>query len=225
MRLSVPGLMRPARLLDPYVYPGTDVLINKLNIRDQLLLNDIEFSFINKALIFGISRGDFDLTHLKNIHKTLFGEVYTWAGQIRSVDISKGYSTFCRYDYIEVETIKLLNSLAVKDNYLTIYKDKNLFIEKLADYYCEMNVIHPFREGNGRTTRVFFEQLAEHNGYSLDFSNITKEQWVEAAIEGFNCDNNKLESILSNALQPLINHKNYQNIIFEEDYEQNDLSL
>ena len=88
---------------------------------------------------------------------------------------------------------KLLINLATKDQLLTKLLGKDEFVRKFADYYCEVNVIHPFREGNGRATRVFFEQLAEHNGYSLDFSSVSKSEWIEASIDGFNCDNTKLE--------------------------------
>ncbi len=193
------------------MYPDTDILINKLNTRDHLLLGDLESASILDAIYRGISPGKFDLPHLKNIHKELFQELYAWAGQIRTVDITKGDSTFCRSDYIENEANKLLSNLATKDQYLTKYKDKDKFVQKFADYYCEINVIHPFREGNGRASRVFFEQLAQHNSYTLDFSSVSKSDWINASIDGFNCDNSKLESILSEALQPIEAHQDISN--------------
>lgn len=85
---------------------------------------------------------------------------------------------------IEVETNKLLNSLQDHDYFQGVDLEK--FIPKLADLYCELNVIHPFREGNGRTQRIFFEHLIAYYGYGIDWSEIkSKEEWVEANIEGF----------------------------------------
>ena len=185
---------------DPYVYPGTNILVNKFGLHDSVSLGNVESLVYNNAIIRGISNGTFDLNHLKNIHKELFSEVYSWAGQLRTVDISKGDSTFCRSCFIEKEATKLLADLAMKDQCLTIHKEKTAFVERFAHYYCEANVIHPFREGNGRATRVFFEQLAAHNNYSLDMSAVTKAQWINASIAGLNCDNSKLEYIFSKAL-------------------------
>ncbi len=96
-----------------------------------------------------------------------------------------------------------VESLVTKDKCLTIYFDRAQFIQKFADYYCELNVLHPFREGNGRSTRIFFEQLALHNEYSLDFIDLSKREWIDACIDGFNCDNTKLENIFNHCLQPL----------------------
>jgi len=79
-------------------------------------------------------------------------------------------------------------------NYLNQFKKKKYFqglapqqlIPQLADLYCELNVIHPFREGNGRTQRIFFEHLIAHCGYGIDWSRIdSQQQWIQANIEGF----------------------------------------
>ena len=199
------------KLLDPYVYHGTETLKNKFDIRDPEELSQAEIAFNLVAADEGYPKGKFDSSHLRSIHKHGFKELYDWAGDFRSVDISKGDTTFCRSDYIESELNKLLNKLTNKDHCLTNCADKEAFVTKFADYYCELNVIHPFREGNGRATRAFFQQLAEHNGYAFDLSNVTKEQWIQASIDGFNCDNSRLENILSEALQPMEVHRNIGN--------------
>ena len=111
---------------------------------------------------------------------------------------------------------------------MTIYKDKKEFVQKFSYYFSEINAVHPFREGNGRTTRVFFEQLALHNNYKLDLLNVSKEQWIEASIAGFNFDNTKLENIFTNALQPINlsqkleigNQSNAKTIKFEDSTKQ-----
>lgn len=110
--------------------------------------------------------------------------MYEWAGQLRQIDISKGDTRFCTFSRIEIETNKLLHSLQ-QQNYFQDLESK-YFIPKLADLYCELNVIHPFREGNGRTQRIFFEHLIAYCGYGIDWSKInSKEHWVQANIEGF----------------------------------------
>ncbi|MFN8770933.1 MAG: zeta toxin family protein [Neisseriaceae bacterium] len=214
--------------LDKYVYPDTNVLKNNFNVRDNTQLSKLEILAQAKAQIRGIPLGNFDYPHLKNIHKELFGDIYDWAGKTRIVDITKGYSTFCRNEYIEPEVNKLFNNLSEKDKLLTIYKDKKEFVQKFSYYFSEINAVHPFREGNGRTTRVFFEQLALHNNYKLDLLNVSKEQWIEASIAGFNFDNTKLENIFTNALQPINlsqkleigNQSNAKTIKFEDSTKQ-----
>ena len=89
---------------------------------------------------------------------------YEWAGEIRTVNISKG-NRFCRCDYIEPQINKLLSKLK-DENCLKDY-DKEKVAERLAYYLGEINVIHPFREGNGRTQRLFIEHIADSLGYSL----------------------------------------------------------
>jgi cell filamentation protein len=115
------------------------------------------------------------LEYLQAIHAHLFYELYDWAGQLRSVDISKGNTRFCTATRIISESEKLFNLLK-KENYLT--DSGNNFAMKLAEYYAEFNVIHPFREGNGRVQRLFFEHLAAYNDYALDWSLISQTEWI-----------------------------------------------
>lgn len=185
---------------DPYVYPGTDVLINKFGIKDKTQISDLEKFLYDEALFDIVPAGKFNLQHLQAIHKSIFGQLYDWAGKIRTVDISKGTSLFCRQEYIVSEAQKLFDNLKNKDLYLKTLKNKDKFISKFAGYYSEVNVIHPFREGNGRSTRLFFEQLAKYNGYKLDLSSISKEEWLKASIETYNCNNSRLEEILEKSL-------------------------
>ena len=86
-----------------YCYPDSDVLINKMDIRDQAKLEEAE----RRLTMFRMSdlldvpvKGDFDLDHLKSIHRYLFQDLYSWAGEIRTVDISKS-AVFCKARFIE----------------------------------------------------------------------------------------------------------------------------
>lgn len=117
---------------------------------------------------------------------------------MRTVNISKG-NQFCRYDYIEQQAETLFDKLKA-ENYL---KDCKSIIEigkRLAYYLSEINVIHPFREGNGRTQRLFIELLAKNAGYEIDFMKITKEEMLEASAKAYACDYELMESIIIKAL-------------------------
>ena len=168
-----------------YCYSGTSILKNKLNIRDEHILEqaELELSGLSSSLI-DYAEPPYNLQYLQAIHTQLFGDLYEWSGQLRQIDISKVDTRFCTFSRIEIETNKLLNSLQ-QQNYFQDLESK-YFIPKLADLYCELNVIHPFREGNGRTQRIFFEHLIAYCGYGIDWSKInSKEHWVQANIEGF----------------------------------------
>ncbi len=169
--------------IDPYVYPGTDVLINKLNIRDPDKLQEAETAlYLIKHKV--LPPGNFDYDHLKVIHKHFFGELYAWAGQERTVDIIKGNSHFARSAFISSEINKQFKQLKA-DKFLQ-QLDKATFSEKAAHYFNEINAAHPFREGNGRTLRAFFNGLAEQAGFQLDWTKVSTQEYIQASIEGFN---------------------------------------
>ena len=137
--------------------------------------------------------GDLDFNYLKNIHKFIFGDIYEWAGSIRTVNISKG-NPFCRCEFIEEQMEKLK-----RENYLEGLSI-NVLAERLAYYIGEINAIHPFREGNGRTQRMFIECLAVKNGFSLDFSKISNEEMLEASVQTFNMNYTLMSSLILKSL-------------------------
>lgn len=193
-------------MTDPYVYANTNALINNYGIKDSAQLSRVEAHAYTKAVMEGIPKGDFSLDHLKNTHKALFGEVYSWAGEIRTVDISKGDTLFCRNEFIQSEAAKLLRELKT-ENFLAGHKDNpDKMAERLAHYFAEINAIHPFREGNGRTNREFIRQIAEHNGMTLDFQKMNREEYIQASIASNHFDNRQLEHLFKNAITPVIQH-------------------
>ncbi|WP_298973311.1 Fic family protein [uncultured Fusobacterium sp.] len=170
-------------MIDPYVYPNTEVLKNKFGIRDSERLLEIE-----KTITLGawqdIREGKikikktFDYKHLKSLHKELFKDLYDWAGKERTVDISKPGTLFCRAMFIEEEAKRIFNNLK-KDNFLKDIKDKSKFSEKLGQLFLDINMLHPFREGNGRSQRLFIGDLVKENGYYLEWTNISKEEMIQ----------------------------------------------
>ena len=188
---------------DPYCYHGTRVLKNKLNIRDYDELYDTERDLANlrmRELFEKPIQGKFDLRHLCEIHQYLFQDVYDWAGKIRTVDTAKG-NLFCRYFAIEAEAERIFGELR-QEKYLWGLPVAE-FGRRLAYYLAEINALHPFREGNGRTQREFVRQLALLNSYFLSYAGISKEQMVAASVASFKLDYGPMEKLLMEHLRPL----------------------
>lgn len=125
----------------------------------------------------------FDFNTLKYIHKAMFGSVYTWAGEIRTIDITKGNSFFCPVCNIE--------SYA-DDTFTNLQKRNYLCDLSLAD----LNALHPFREGNGRSTREFMYHFSLNAGYYINFALIDKDEYMDASIASMHYSNDGLEIIL-----------------------------
>lgn len=184
-----------------YCYPGTYVLKNKLNILDENELKTAEREITSlrtaQALTSRI-KGSFDFNHLAKIHSFLFGDIYDWAGNIRTVNISKG-NQFCLCQFIQNQMDEIFQKLK-NENYLKDYKDRDEVAKRLAYYLGEINSIHPFREGNGRTQRMFIEHLAVSLSYRLDFMKITSSEMLEASAHAFILDYTLMEELMIRAL-------------------------
>lgn len=185
-----------------YCYPGTNVLKNKLDIRDLDRLHEAErdYSSVRQAELSNMGvTGDFSFKHLCSIHKQLFQDVYSWAGKTRIVDISKG-TIFCLVQFIESQFDDLYRKLK-KENFLADIADEKEMGKRLAFYLGELNMIHPFWEGNGRTQRIFIEQLCLNNGrFEIDFTEITKEEMIAASVRSANASNDMLEELIEKCL-------------------------
>lgn len=181
---------------DPYLYPGLNVMRNKLGIHQVQRLEQAAYALTAlraATLELGpVARG---LPYLCAIHRHLYQDIFDWAGQIREVDIYQGDTRFCHFDYIEKEGNALMQDL--EDEHELQNLDKATFIERLSHYYCEINVLHPFRIGNGIAQRIFFEQLALHAGYSLDWRGIDPQAWSQANQSGAMGDLTALNAIFS----------------------------
>ena len=177
-----------------YCYPDSNVLINKLGIKnhDELVTAEREITSLKIAMAKAEPiKGNFDFEHLKRIHKFIFEDIYTWAGETRHVNISKG-NQFCLSQNIEMYASDIFAKLKA-DNYLIDF-DGNI-AHRLAYYLSEINVLHPFREGNGRAQRLFIEYLADHAGYKVDFSDVTADEMIIASAESFARDYDKINAM------------------------------
>lgn len=184
-----------------YCYEGTNTLVNKLNIKDSEELESYETSVVSLKLMAlnkkGIT-GNFDVAHFVSIHKFLFKDIYNFAGLFRTENIAKDYFQFAEWEYIESELERLLSELK-SENYL-VGLSKEQFASRLAYYWAELNVLHPFREGNGRTTREFLRQLSLKNGYILNLYKVNSQELLNASIKSI-ADTSDLENCLYKCLE------------------------
>jgi cell filamentation protein len=139
---------------DDYCYPGTTVLKNKLDLTDADELADFEAEVSDARADEEAPEGDLDYAHFKAIHRHLFQDVYDWAGEARTVRISKDNSMFCYPENIESDATKLFAKLKA-DKFLQRLSSKD-FARQTAHFLAELNAIHAFREGNGRAQLSFF---------------------------------------------------------------------
>lgn len=186
-----------------YCYPGTDVLVNKLNIKDKSTLQKFEAK-ITAAKLLDLRQksiiGNFDAKHLNQIHTYLFEDIYPFAGKYRNENIAKGVFRFAEWEYIEPELNRLLNGLK-EENYLAGLS-REVLAERLAYYLSELNVLHPYREGNGRTIREFLRELALKNEYILNIKKVAPKEFLNASINSI-VDTSELTKLIYECLEKL----------------------
>jgi cell filamentation protein len=166
---------------DPYTDAVTGVLRNRLGLSTAAELEAAEREITHAALIFlreAPVRPTYDLSHLCAVHRRIFGDIYDWAGQLRTIAIAKG-TLFCLPQYIESSSATIFRALS-SENFLRGL-DRRSFLDRLTYYLGEVNAIHPFREGNGRTQRVFFEQLSSEAGFALNWQHLDRTRNTEAS--------------------------------------------
>ena len=166
-----------------YCYHGSNVLKNKLNIKDSKLLKtaEEEITLIKQMeLLKDPIKGNFSKAHLMNIHKFIFEDVYSFAGKIRREQISKADTMFYPPNLIDGELDKVFAK--IKENNMLKETDEEKIFDNLAYVMAELNIIHPFREGNGRSIREFIRLMAKRLGYDLNWGNVDSNELLEASI-------------------------------------------
>lgn len=163
---------------DPYVWPGTKVLRNRLGIRDAARLDVEERRLVLVRIREGAPTGCFDLAHLRAIHRHLFQDIYDWAGELRTVEISKGGSRFQFRRFIETGMADV-HARLVRARFLRGL-NPDAFAAAAGAIMGDVNYVHPFREGNGRTQLLYLEQLAEGADHAIDLTRMTRDRWIPA---------------------------------------------
>lgn len=168
---------------DPYVDPRTGVLRNRFGITDPDELRAAEAD-ISAAALFALEvsphrgEGHFDFTHLRALHVQVFGEIYSWAGKPRTVDIART-GWFCPVRNLDSFAQSVFRDLTAA-NYL-VGLDRSDLVKHIAALYGQLNALHPFREGNGRTQRVFLTQLGRLGGWRVRWSDLDQATNDEAS--------------------------------------------
>ena len=166
-----------------YCYEDTDILINKIDIRDSDLLAEADTEYSAQRLLELDAqpiKSTFTLNHLQSIHKYIFQDIYPFAGKLRLEDISKGNTMFARSQYIKSYLTSILAELK-NENYIRGLSHK-VFCIRAAYYMAELNIIHPFREGNGRAIREFIRCLGVKSGYTINWDRVDKNMILQASI-------------------------------------------
>ena len=148
-------------------------------------------------------RGSFDQAHLQAIHKRIFEKVYPWAGELRRVNISRPASyPFALIQFMQRNLDETFARLASEGHLRAL--GAGAFADRAAFYLGELNTLHPFREGNGRTQREFIRELALEAGHNPDWSRVTRKQMVEASILSHNLGKKSgLAGVIRSALEPV----------------------
>ena len=180
---------------DPYTYDN-GTLRNRFDITDADELvaveADVTTTRITEIESFGLP-GRFDLAHLRLVHRQIFGDLYYWAGELRTVDISKGSSLFCLARFLPsaaeqvFEDLVPVRRLIVPDNDLPV---------GLANWNADLNALHPFREGNGRAQRTFIWLVCMSVGIRLDMAVVTAAGNLAASVAAMNGDSTGFHAAL-----------------------------
>jgi cell filamentation protein len=164
---------------DPYLYRGSAVLQNKLGIRDEVRLEQLERQLVAQRIAEGCPAGDFDLGHLCRIHLHLFQDIYAWAGELRAVEISKDGSQFQFRRFLQTGMADIHQRLKAAD-YLRGLSLHD-FAEAAGRAIGDVNYVHPFRDGNGRAQLQYLEQLASRAGHPMALARLNPQRWLDAS--------------------------------------------
>lgn len=167
---------------DPYCYANTFVLKNRAGLRDAAELEGFELEMSALRADEPLPEGEFDTAHYRAVHHHLFQDVYDWSGEYRTVRTAKDGNAFCYPEYIAQEMERLFPSLQASVLDASTFED---FAALSAEFLGELNAIHPFREGNGRSQLSFLHLIGLRAGYELDLSRVERETFLPAMIASF----------------------------------------
>jgi cell filamentation protein len=180
------------------------VLRNKLGLRDAAQLQAAEYQQTAfralDAIQFADMRRKLNEQSWRGIHRTLFRDVYSWAGKLRTVELAKGGTVFA--------PMRLLNGYADQQilpkfcsNALAAGTDDYVFVNALAECWGELNFLHPFRDGNGRATQIFVMALAHRHHRTIDWSRVDRAVEITAAKAAAKKDYQPYVRLLMKALE------------------------
>jgi cell filamentation protein len=171
---------------DPYCYKGSGVLRNKAGLRDAKALEAFELEMSTLRSDEPLPDGRLGSAHYRAVHRHLFQDVYSWAGRYRTVRTSKGSNPFCFPEHIPAQTDSLFAQLRSGPCFAA--PDRATFVDAAAEFLGELNAIHPFREGNGRTQLAFMHLIGLRAGHLFDLGGVERETFLPAMIASYDKD-------------------------------------
>jgi len=195
----------PCEKVSDYCYDGSNVLKNKLKLTDKGRLYAVENAVatfrIEEILQHGTIRiNQFGINTLSRLHAFVFGDIYSFAGKFRLEDIARDGSRFCPKETIKMELTKLSQGIIRGGNFAL--DDLGRFVQHISAVHAVLNSIHPFRDGNCRTIRLFLTILARNAGYELEYSLFDKEKQIEAGRASMKGDSRFLTMMYSQITVP-----------------------
>ena len=159
------------------------MLKNIPGIRDAEALQEFETVCSLQRSDEPLPRGRFSIHHYCAVHRHLFQDVYRWAGRYRTVRIAKGASSFCYPENIRREMTRVFGDLRNHSHLRDLATEE--FAAQSAQFLSELNAIHPFRDGNGRSQVAFLAALADSAGHPLVLARLEPDRWLDAMIQSF----------------------------------------
>jgi cell filamentation protein len=183
---------------DPYCYKVGSVLLNMLGIGSAVELEEFEVAMFALRALQALPVGNFDPIHYRAVHHHLFQDVYDWAGEYRTIRIAKNDTMFCYPEYIAEQMDILFASL--RGASFAPGSDPKDFVPAAASFLADLNAIHPFREGNGRTQLTFLFLLGHRAGHALDMTRTHPGEMLAAMIASFKGKFDPLETEIARLL-------------------------
>lgn len=183
---------------DPYCYVGTSVLKNRLDLKTQDELTEFEHAISSQRAEEPLPVGKLDQQHYCALHRHFYQDVYDWAGELRTVRTSKGGNAFCYPENIAAQLEKLFGDLSAAKYLRDLNADA--FAHAAAHFFAELNAIHPFREGNGRTQLTFLKLVSNAAGHKFDLARIDAPATLQAMIASFGGNEEPLYRVIRQLL-------------------------
>jgi cell filamentation protein len=182
---------------DPYLDLQSGLLRNRLGITDARQQRHVEAE-LTASRIYDLIRspipGAYDLAHLRAFHRQIFQDLYDWAGELRTVSIGRG-RLFSLPQHLEADAGELFGWLARAEHLRG--RDRAAFVDDLTELYADLNALHPFRDGNGRTQRAFLGQLAVDAGHPIHWAAMDPAENNAASKAAHEGDNDALRALLN----------------------------
>lgn len=183
---------------DSYCYPGTNILRNRLDIRTNDQLAAFEEEIVKQRAEEPLPKGTPSVPQYRAIHRHLFQDVYSWAGHFRTVRVAKGDSIFAYPEHITAGMRGLFAWLRQRNGLVRLSQEA--FVTDAAHLLAELNALHPFRDGNGRTQLTFLALLATRANHPLHLERLEPTRFLAAMVASFSGD----ERLLADELRGLI---------------------